>query len=592
MSDISSNPVVDWSGMINGAQLTQAQTGQAQAQTGLVNQQTQAAGMQNQLTKARMPLIMQALSDYNDSATNDSGASGATPAAPAKGAAAPSPDASGDQSPETSWYDPKAIDSTMRSQFFVPPYTSQEAKQIQTAALSGDAGLLEYAKSRRQMRIDSQTAQSQYGANNLYEAIHTVTDAEPGTALAQLTAIAPNTSKKIKEMIPDEADEDAAARAYAAHVGGTVHQYTGREAVARADGTYIDKVTGRPIPGVEKSGLSEDQWVQLSKAANTLVDIPDGEGHTVKVPQWRANGAPDQQSWMLQQAAHGGDKGSQPTVGGAPKAVAAAAAQKGIAAHAATIAAQPAAEGGAQPGTTTTNGQPDPKMSAFLSDPEFKYVPPRQKFGTSLSPDEQDVKTKQVDAANSLKEDADKGIPAVQSSLTFYKAAQDILDSKGANTGKWQSVIAKAGQWVPGVQIPQTSNYQELAKYLGNAALQSGKQLFPKMTQKEGDWLLNKLNPSPDMTDTAVRDMVHNGAALSQYTLDGAQKIKAYLRQGGDATQFYTALAKHFPMSDAVGQKPAAAPAAPKYSDAQINAYAAKHGVPVAQVRAHFLGSK
>ncbi len=597
MADVSSNPVVDWGGMMAGAQLQRAQTGLTQQQSALASQQAQAAAMANQVQRARMPLIMNALSDYaDDSSSNSSGVSGgpSTPGGPQAGAPTPPgqgvSDQSGvDQTPETSWYDPQNIDAALRAQFFVPPVLPSEAKGIQRAALIGDPGLLENAKLQRQFRIDQQTAASQYGANNLYEAIHTVVDAAPGTAVAQLEAIAPNTAEKIKEMIPDEADEDAAARAYAAHVGGVVHQYTGRKAVAAPDGTYRDEVTGRTIPGVEKSGLTEEQWAGLAKAANALVDMNDGQGHVVRIPQWKANGAPSPSSWVMQQAAHGGDFGSQPTVGGVPKEVAKKAAQTGITSAAAN--APPPTPGEAQAGTTTTNGQPDPVMSKALADPEYKFVPPRRPFGQALSPDEQDIKNKQAAAGVNLKEDVNKGLPATQQALTFYKAAQDIMDSKGANTGKWSAVLAHAGAWVPGIQVPDTTNYQELSKYLGNAALNAGKSLFPKMTQKEGDWILNKLNPSPTMNEDAVRDMIKTGTAMSQYTLDSAKRVGAYLRLNGDATRFNDWNGHYWPMSDAIKSGKPTSPA-PKYTDAQIQKWAQTHNIDPAKARTFLLGSK
>lgn len=585
MSDISSNPVVDWGGLMANAQLSRAQTGQAQATTALTQQQTQSAAMANQLTQARMPLIMQALSDYQDGSANPD-SSGVAPSRPTAGAtgkagASPPSDTSGAQSnepdPNTSWYDPKSIDTGLRSNFFVPPVLPGEAKAIQRAALIGDPGLLESVKQQRQLRVDQQLASSQYQSNNVYDTMQAVTDAEPGTALAQLEAIAPNTVKKIRAQLPDEADEDAAARAYAAHVAGAVHQYSGRKVVARPDGTYIDEVTGKPVPGVEKSGLSEDQWAGIAKSGVELTDMNDGQGHVVKIPKWQANGAPSLSAWVMQQAAHGGVHGAQPTVSGAPKAAASAGAAAGIAK--ATKEAPPAGDG-AQPGSTMTNGEPDPTLGKALADKDYKFIPPTHKFGTALSPDEQELKTKQAESSVQLKKDMDEGIPAAQNALTFYKAAQDILDSKGATTGKYTSLFARAGQWLPGAEKPDsTTNYQELAKYLSNAALQAGKAIFPKMTQKEGDWVLNKLNPSPEMTETAVRNMIATGVGMSQYSLDGAQKAGAYLKTGGDATRFYSWLNKHYPQAEAVSQ--AAKEAAPvgksMPSGSKLTSYAATH---------------
>lgn len=602
MSDISSVPVTDWGGLMAGAQLERAQTGVAQQQAGLVGQeanltgqQAQSAEMANQIQRARMPLIMSALSDYADDTSSN--ASGVSPVGnTSKGggkAAAPSDESGVASSPETSWYDPQNIDAALRSKYFVPPVTPGEAKTIQRAALIGDPGLLENAKLQRQFRIDQQTAASQYNANNLYDAIHSVVDAEPGTALAQLEAIAPATAKKIKNMIPDEADEDAAARAYAAHVGGNVHQYTGRKVVARPDGSYVDEVTGRPVPGVEKSGMTEEQWAGLAKAGNQIVDMPTGDGGSTKVPQWRANGAPSLSSWVMQQAAHGGDHGSQPTVGGAPKAIARAKAEAGIAAAQKTAAAPGV---GPKEGTTTDpSGAVDKTLSKALADTSYKFVPPKRPFGTSLSPDEQDTKTKQTEASVALKKDMDAAVPAAQTAQTFYKAAQDIMDSKGASVGKWSSVIAHAASWVPGLDAPTSTNYQELSKYLGNAALQAGKQIFPKMTDKDSSLSLEQLNPAPNMTEPAIRNMISLGNRMAQYTIDGAAKVGPYLKTGGDATRFQSWLNKYYDMPTTVNGPKAAAPAAPaaqKYSDAQIAKWATTHNVDPAKARTFLLGSK
>jgi hypothetical protein len=593
MADVSSVPFINYAGQQADAQATQAQAGQSRAQTGLINQQTQTAAMQNQLMKARMPLIMQALSDFSDDSQGASGKDNQSGVAPTAPASSPGAAGAGVDDPNSSWYDPANADAGLRQRLFVPPVTPQEAQRIQRAALIGDQGLLESEKARRQFRVEQQTAASQYTANNGYEALSSVVDADAGNAMAQLEAIAPDTVAKIRKQLPNEADEDAAARAWAAHVAGTMHQYTGRKAERRPDGTAVDEVTGRPIPGVEKSGLSEEQWTNLAKAGVALVDMDDGQGHKVKIEQWRANQAPSLSAWVMQQAAHGGEHGAQPTVGGVPKLVATEAANNGIAKAQAANKSVNALPSSSKPGTTTTNGQPDPVMSKALGDADFNFNPPAHKFGTGLSKDEQDLKDKQADASVSLKQDMDKGVPATQQALTFYKAAQDILDSKGANTGKWNSVIAHAGAWVPGVTVPTTSNYQEMAKYLGNAALQSGKALFPKMTQKEGDWLLNKLNPSPDMNEDAVRNMLKTGVAMSQYTLDASNRVGAYLRSGKDATRFYTWVNKYWPEADAiVGKGPGSGPPTPKYSDAQIAKWAQTHNVDPGKARQFLLGSK
>ena len=565
--------------------------------------------MQNQITKARMPFIMKAISDFNDTTSNDP--SDSAPSAASTGNTGPngqpvSPqlssggDSSGAADPNTSWYDPAQISQHLRSQFFVPPVTPSEAQRIQQAAIAdpkGDLGMSELAKQQRQLRIDAQTGQTQYASNNLFEAMHSVVDADPNNAMAQLEAVAPDTVAKIKAHFandPDESrDEDAAARAYSAQVAGEAHQYTGRPFTAKADGTYIDSVSGITIPSIAKSGLSEDQWANLAKSGMELVPYPDGNGHITQIERYRANKAPDLGSWVMQMAAHGGVMSAQPTIGGVPKYQARQSAQAGI--NAATAAAAPAQALPSTPksGTTTTNGQPDPQMSAALADHSYDYVPPRQPFGTALSKDEQDDKDNQVAARKALKQTNDDGVQPLQQAQTFYAAADDIMNH-GGTAGKWSSVLGKAAAWVPGVQIPAATNTQELAKYLSNAALQAGKSMFPKMTDKSQSNLLNVLNPSNTMTDDAVRAMVKNGQAMTQYSLDSTHRIGAYLATGKDATRFNDWNHKHFPEPDFVvpGSKAGGGPgASPKYSDAQIQAWATAHKVDLTKARS-FFGAK
>jgi len=595
MADVSSLPVTDWAGLMSSANLQNAQTGLTGQNAALVNQQAQAAQMQNQLTRARMPLIMQALSDYSDKSSNEGGVNGTPTASATQKSEAAQADESGIP-PEKSWYQPAQIDSALRNRFFVPPVTSQEAQHIQRAALIGDPGLLEASKQQRELRVQQQSAASQYESNNLYDAMHSVSDADPGHALAQLAAIAPNAAKRIKAMIPDEADEDAAARAYASHVGSAVHQYTGREVVARPDGTYIDKTTGLPVHGVEKSGMTEEQWAGLAKAGNALVDVPDGQGHMIKVTQWQANKSPSLSAWVMQQASHAGVPGTHSTISGAPKAQARAAANKAAAAAEAT---QKAAGPAAQPGiTTTANGQVDPMMSKALQDNEYRFQGPKTPAGATRSPDEQKAYDNNVGNAQALKSESDTATMAAGQAMTFLKAAQDILDSKGAHTGAYSKLIASAGRWVPGVNVPQTSNYQELAKYLGNAAIQTARATFPKLTQKEVFLQLEHLSPSPNMDEPAVRQMIKTGAGMAQYTLDSAKRVGAYLRMGNDPSRFRVWNQQYWPQEDIVNaaapetKKASASAATKSYSEAQINKYAKVHfGGDVAKAKS-FLGVK
>jgi hypothetical protein len=603
MADISSNPVVDWGGMVQGQALQSAQTNQTNQQAQVTAQQAQQAQMQTQIQKARLPLIMKAISDYSDTTEPNGGQPAGQTPSPTSGSASASdtnaPDVASGVDPNSSWYDHAQIDSALRSKYFVQPVTQQEAQAIQKATFldpDGSLGILNSVKAQRQLRIDAQTGASQANSSNLYDAMTSVAQTAPGRAMAQLAAVAPQTVKQIQASFQndpnEDRDEDQAARSYATHVGGVAHMYTGRPTEARADGTYIDKVTGQPVIGVDKSGLSADQWANLAQAGSKLVQIDDGQGHQTWVKTYKAQGADDLGSWMMQMAAHAGVMSAQPTIGGAPKEQARAAARQAQTTVQAQTNVNNKVANTPVAGTTITNGQPDPQMSAMLADHSFDYIPPRQPFGTALSKDEQAQKDNQVSAAQQLKQTADAGIQPLQQAQTFYAAADDIMNH-GGTAGKWSSVLGKAAAWLPGVQAPAATNIQELAKYLSNAALQAGKSMFPKMTDKSQSTLLNVLNPNATMTDNAVRAMIQNGQLMTKYSLDSAQRIGAYLQSGKDATRFNAANAKYFPEPDfVVAGKNNAAPnktsAAPKYSPAQIQAWATAHKVDLTKAQQFF----
>lgn len=603
MADINPGPVVDWGNMIAGTGLTQAQTGLAQQQSQSAQQDVQQKQMSNQIMRAKMPLIMHALADY----TNDSNASAAggvptSTSSAANGGAGGSTRTSGaDDSnasgatPENSWWDPNQTDAGLRSAFFVPPVTQQEMQRMQRAALTGDPSLVQLEQMRREQRIQSQSAQSQQGSQQLFEAMHTVSDADEGNALAQLDAVAPNASKRIRAMIPDSADEDQAARQYAEHVAQTVHQYTGREVVARPDGTYIDKTTGMTVPG-ERSGMSDEQYSKLVQEAVKLVPVPDGQGHVISVPAYKANGFPSPDAMVMQGLSNQGHPGAQSTITGAPKAdtraKVAAAVQKVQAQNtpdATGVAAQP----GAVTNTPGNTAPIDPQTTKAMQDSSFRFQGPKTPANATRSPDEQKVYDNYTENTNNLNKDSGDATKAASQALTYLRAAQDVMNSKGGTTGAWQSVIAQAARWLPGVQVPATSNYQELAKYLGNAALANAKGIYgPKMTQSEVMLQLHELSPSVSMNDDTVKDLLSTNMRSAQYTIDTAKRAAAYTKIGNDPAKFPQWNQKYWPQEDIVNAKPAAsvasaattksaAPAAPAakptYSDAQIQSYYNTH---------------
>ena len=184
---------------------------------------------------------------------------------------------------------------------------------------------------------------------------------------------------------------------------------------------------------------------------------------------------------------------------------------------------------------------------------------------------------KQTVARNQLAKDSSQGVGAASAALTMYKAAQDVLAKGNYDGGAWNAELAKYSKWLPaGWQNHMAGDYQEIAKYLGNAALQAGKGIFSKMTEKESDTVMHDLNPSPGMDPTALRDMIARGAKTAQYSLDSANRVPAYLSKSKDANQFGTWNQRHYPMqteTQPTPAKPNAGVTAPKYNDAQVREY-------------------
>ena len=605
------------------------------ASTAQTQQQTQAAAMQNKLMAARMPLILSQLHDATVGAGDSSGVGGGAASVKTDDSDTSGKDAGAgtvaDQdksavTPEQNFYQPDKIDAALRQKYFIPQYTPQEMAALQKAYLVDPTDQYGMGPKRvmamHDMRIQTQTQQNQMGARDDFDKLHAVTDAPEGNAMDVLEASHPETVAAIRRQFakdPDAAmDEDSAARMFAAHTAGNVHQYTGREAVKGDDGVYRDKDTGITIPGVEKVGLSTEQYIKLAHEAITpSVDMPDGNGGSIKVAPWKAaqmSGAKNINSpgdWMMVRASQQNLPGAASTLSpkSAPKQEAHAVAQAAL--DKVTAAQQknpPAATtpGGAPAPTagvgTARNAQSniDPQLTEALHDEKYRYTPTmdgkpyKPQIGATPPPAVQDDMKNQAAARNDLKKTSNDGVGAAAAALTMYKAAQDVLDKGNYNGGAWNSTLAKYAKWLPaGWQDHMTGDYQEVAKYLGNAALQSGKGIFAKMTEKESDTVMHDLNPSPGMDPGALKEMIARGMKTAQYSLDSSRRVLPYLSSGNDATQFSTWNQEHYPMQEETKPspgKPNGSGPAPKYNDAQVKAYMQKYNLTDEQATRKHLG--
>jgi hypothetical protein len=617
-----------------------ATANQANTNANTANQQQAAIAqsMQNKILAARMPLILSGLHDETVGSADTSGVGGDADASgnPTGGGNGKSRDprtpgediASQDKSatpPDQNFYQPDKIDAALRAKYFVPNYTPQEMQALRKAYLADPSDQYGMGPKRvmamHDMRIAQATQQNQMDSRDDFDKLHAVTDAPDGLAMSTLEASHPETVAAIRRQFVKEPDseaakdEDSAARMFASHVAGAVHQYTGRKAVKDDAGVYRDEETGIPIPGVEKVGLSTDQYLKLAHEAITpSVEMDDGNGGKIKVAPWKAaqmggakniNGPGD---WMMVRASQAGLPGAAATLSpnSAPKQEARATAQDALDKVQKQHDNAPLpADGSPKPvngvGTArNAQGNINPQLTDALHDEKYNYTPSnngdpyKPQIGHTPPPNVLDDMKNQTNARNSLAKDSGQGINAASAALTMYKAAQDVLAKGNYDGGAWNAELAKYSRWLPaGWQNHMTGDYQEIAKYLGVAALQSGKGIFAKMTQMEAQMLTKELNPSPGMDPTAMRDMIAKGAKVAQYSIDSAKRVPAYLHAGKDANQFNTWNQEHFPMeteTQPTKANPNAGVTAPKYNDAQVGAYMKKHGLTDVQATRKALG--
>jgi hypothetical protein len=175
-------------------------------------------------------------------------------------------------------------------------------------------------------------------------------------------------------------------------------------------------------------------------------------------------------------------------------------------------------------------------LAKALSDQTYKVRTPPVVSGVTASPATLDQQKTTVDSRTKLLKDSEDATNAGASSLQYLQAAKSIMDSKGKPvTGIFGPIASDISRLYGGVNA---TNYQEVAKYLGNAAVQSGRANFPNATQSEVGLQLNELSPSVKMTDSAINELLDTNLRSSKYTLDSASRVKSYLDSNGDPQNF------------------------------------------------------
>jgi hypothetical protein len=259
------------------------------ANTALTSQQAQQAGMQNQITRASMPLIMKALKD----ATEDQSAS--NPGSPSSKA-----DQSGVGSSWNYSDHQDSIEDTLRQNNYVAPYTGREAQLLQASKSLGVAdpargkALFDSMNAQREMRISQQTAQNQLKMGNMYDTATAVATKGQGS-LDALGAVDPQDAATIRKNYTDasgnfDADAaDAAATQYAQHTAAVAHLYSGRPTDMQ-NGQLVDTKTGQAVTGRDQlfTGLdAKERQAEYDKAIEPVkYTTPDNVEH--QELRWKA----------------------------------------------------------------------------------------------------------------------------------------------------------------------------------------------------------------------------------------------------------------------------------------------------------------
>lgn len=500
-----------------------ASTANTQAGTGLLQAQTAGADIGNQSAAMRLGLLQ------NYYQQNQPGAPSSQP-----------PAAQADTVGGTN-FGPDQITSGIISKY-APLPSAPPPSAVAQDAYAKSIGAPELAVATYKAQVDGANQQRQLGANSTYQMAETVASAPAGAAFETLSRINPQAAQAFKSAHPSDDPEqlDADARLMAQHTGIAVHQYTGRDTDFQ-NGVLVDKKDGKPVLGSEQvlTGLDAAGKEKAFASANEPVQMAD----KLPQPRWQASGFPSAEAYVI-----AADKNARSSAANPPPT-----ASGNTSATAPPPAKLPSAAAVAPA---------DPALKAALSDHDYDLKPlPTPKTQEDLASNNA-VRSASNAARSELLGNAQDSTNAGGQALQYLKAAQAVMDSKGAPvTGPLGTLVAKMSSAFGGVDA---TNYQIVAKNLTNAAIQSGKGNFGKgMT--EGDVSLQKdeLSPSIHMTDAALKELLDTGVKNTQYTMDSAKRVGAYLASGKDPQKFAEWNDTHFSRAQAVNTpSPSGAPAA------------------------------
>lgn len=551
MADLPVTPLENYGQLLSAIPLADstiatqsAQQNVARANVGNIQAQTQGANIANQGASLRLGLLQNYLQGQQP-------------------AQSPAPAQIGN-----SGVDPDNVSQSAFSKYAPLPVAPPPAAIAQDAQARA-VGMPETAVATYKAQVDGANQQRALAANQSYQAAETVAAAPYGSAWDTLNRVNPQAAAALKQKYANDTPEqlDADVRAFAQHIGIATHQYAGRDTDFQ-NGVLVDKKDGKPVLGSEQvlTGLDAGAKASAFKEGNELVTVHNSDGSDTQSPRWQQAGFHSAEAYVI-----AADKNARASAVSTPPEgnTSATSTPK-------TVTAQAPAK----PASVTT----DPVLKDALADPDYKLKSTPIVAGRTPTPAQLDQAKVTVAARTDLLSNAQETTNAGGQALQYLNAAKAIMDSKGAPVvGPMGAIIAKIT--APFGSVDAT-NYTEAAKYLSNAAIQAGKGNFGKgMTQNDVSMQKDELSPSVHMPEDALRNLIESGIRNTQYGMDSAKRVRAYLATGGDPQTFADWNDKHFSRSEAVNKPPADKTAAAATEGAKSTS---KSGKPIVFANGHW----
>jgi hypothetical protein len=371
------------------------------------------------------------------------------------------------------------------------------------------------------------------GANQAYQAFADAANASPGQALTKLAKLNSSKATQIAQATSDPTQQDQMARKFAASMGLYAHQYSGRP-TGMVNGVMVDQQTNTPVVGSDQ--LMTGMTPEAKQAAFAEWNSPVTLGNGLPGKKYQEFGFHSAEAALLAQDHASRLTSASPTDAGPVTQPQPVAPTPAVPASRAPVPVNPKPTARPAPNVPIAASTGDKYLDTALADPTWRQAPlPKVVDQTT-----RDAALKQQDInianRNALLKDSEAATNAGATAMQYLKAAKSIMDSKGATVGAYGSLLTSASRWMGGG--PQSTNYQELAKYLGNAAAQQAQGNFPNATQSEVHMQFNELSPNVGMDDATIKKLLNTNIRSTDYALKSASRVKDYLAQGNEPTNF------------------------------------------------------